>query len=94
MRIARSTPEKKIYVQNLILCRDSVVGSPIEIEQIISKHQKVTSTEDKEKRIIINIDKNYPDPPMNNSVLDTCYSTMEANIAQACRDYPVMHKNI
>ena len=32
MRTARSTPEKKIYIQDLILYRDLVVDSPIEIE--------------------------------------------------------------
>ena len=57
MRIAHSTPEKQIKVQDLILYRDLVVGSPIETGQIISKHQKVTSTKDKEKRIMINVHK-------------------------------------
>ena len=57
MGTAHSTPAKQICLQDLILYRDLDVGSPLEIEQIISKHQKVTSTEDKEKRIMINIHK-------------------------------------
>ena len=57
MGTAHSTPEKQICLKDHIIYRDLVVGSPIEIEQNISKHQKVTSTEDKEKRIMINIHK-------------------------------------
>ena len=57
MGTARSTPAKQICLQDLISYRDLVVGSQLEIEQIISKHQKVTFTEGKEKRKIINIHK-------------------------------------
>ena len=47
-----------------------MVDSPIETGQIISKHQKVTSTRDKKKEYNDQYAQNDPDPPMNDSDLD------------------------